>query len=98
MLVADGQPPPPESIEPPPVPMQEFFREAYWNLHTERSFNGWDLPPIPESKIYAYARRKGLKHRTAEAVTFVIRRMDGTHRAWVQDEMEEAKRLNANKK
>jgi hypothetical protein len=97
MLVADGQPLPPEAIEPPRVPMQEFFREAYWNLHTERSFNGWELPPIPESKIYAYARRKGLRHRTAEAVTYVIRQMDGVHREWVRDEQAEAAARN-NKK
>jgi hypothetical protein len=86
MLVADGQPLPPEAKEPPRVPMQDFFCAAYWDLHTERSFNGWDLPPIPESKIYEYARRQGCRPRTAKAVTYVIRQMDSVHREWVRDE------------
>jgi hypothetical protein len=82
-----GEPLPDWAHEPSTDPIHPFFLSAYFDLDTERAFNGWTVPPIPESKIYEYLRREGLTHRNAKAAAYVIRQMDNAHMQWMRDEL-----------
>jgi hypothetical protein len=93
-MLAEGKPPPDWSIEPPSRPWEGLFLSAYWNLDTERFYNGWTIPPIPESKIYAYGCRLRLRGDVLDAFIVIVRQLDNAHRRWMRDEIEAERAAN----
>ena len=73
--------------EPPEVPGDAFFHEAYRDLVSCRTPDG----PIPWTAVMAYADRKGLEPDIAEALWIVISKMDYAERKWQVDNIREGK-------
>ncbi len=67
--------------EPPPVPLQGFYMNAFWELSTERQI-GMAMGPIPHSKILEYGERRGLGRVMMRLFVHVIRGLDRAYTEW----------------
>ena len=76
--------------EPVPDDGTRFSVESFWVLSTERAV-GMCLGHIPESRIVAYAERKGLSGGSLGVFSAVIRALDGEYLNWAASRAKKAK-------
>lgn len=65
--------------QPELLPGLELYREAFYQLDTERTFGQHGPNPIPHSRILAHGRRFKLKCGEIEDFCHVIRKLDDWH-------------------
>lgn len=64
----------------PPLQRGDYFYiRAFWELHSDRRFQG---APIPWSSIMEFSDRQGFDHDLTEAFHVVIRELDEEYGAW----------------
>ncbi len=83
---AKGRPLPDWYLEEPPEhSMWYFYKEAFWNLSTERRF---EFGPIPHSEIQMYGTCKGLDADMTETFVVLVRALDGSFLKWSRKDLE----------
>ena len=80
--------------EPPLLPGDQFYLDAFWDLSTCRPV-GMSEGPIPWTSIVEYWRMSGLDDDTMELFVGVIRAMDAEYMIWRNDQAERQKARGA---
>lgn len=70
---------------PEPEVQDQFYLQAFWELHTCRSF-GFDLGPIPWRDIIRYGEYQRLDDDVLRLFVYIIRELDDAYLGFRADE------------